>query len=263
MATAPPTPVAHAFIDESGDRGFTRGASDYFVMSAVVVRSHDLVAADGLLADLRAELRRQPRQVLRFKKLLPHHRTAAARRIGGADFLTISSVVVCKWMFDPRRVGWTDEASVYTETLYLLLQRISWYARERCGGLMSYTLAHIIRYKLAHLRALEARMKEQPRAQIDWPYLDPRGGSIDRPAKVQLLQLADLVASATAQAFEPRPGPPAPWYRAGPREGPTDRTYLEALAPRLYRRPPGRLSSYGLKVYPACDDPDLAWVDAL
>ncbi len=115
---------------------------------------------------------------------------------------------------------------------------------------MSYTLAHIVRYPLAHLRALEGQLRQRPVTQIDWPHLDPHGGRLEQPARVELLQLADLAVSATAKAFEPD------------RFGRTERRYLELIAPRLYRRPPAPLSSYGLKVYPSCDD-TLAWVNNL
>ena len=51
------------------------------------------------------------------------------------------------------------------------------------------------------------------------------------------LQLADLVASATASAFEPDTF------------GNTEPRYLREMAPRLYRHN-GNLTSYGLKMHP-------------
>jgi len=115
---------------------------------------------------------------------------------------------------------------------------------------MTYTLAFIVRYRLATLRALEATLKQRPRERIAWNHLDPRGGRIRLPTEVELLQLADLAVSGTAKAFEPD------------ESGRTERAYVEALAPRLYRRPPARLSSYGLKIFPSCSS-SQCWVDGL
>jgi hypothetical protein len=68
--------------------------------------------------------------------------------------------------------------------------------------------------------------------------IDGHGGRIDQPNRVEQLQLADVSASAIFQAFEPD------------QFGNTETRYLTELAPRLYRCPPGLLTSYGLKMHP-------------
>lgn len=268
MASAPPPrPTTHAFIDESGQRAFTPTSSDYFVMSAVIVQDVDVPAAAAFLAELRRELNRRPGDTLHFKNLHTHEeRVHVSKRIGAIGFLTVSTVVICKRRFNPERHGWTTDEATYSKTVELLLERLSWFARDECGiwnpprdpfsrggwrpGVMSYTLAHIVRYTTAHLRQLEAQLRTRAETDIAWKHLDPRGGRLDQTSRVELLQLADLAVSATAKAFEPD------------RFGNTNRVYLEALASRLYRRRTGNLSSYGLKVYPSCDE-QLAWVNRL
>lgn len=58
-----------AYIDESGDRGTTPKSSDYFVMTAVVVRDKNLLHADLLFAGIKHDLRRRPTQELSWKGL--------------------------------------------------------------------------------------------------------------------------------------------------------------------------------------------------
>jgi len=102
---------------------------------------------------------------------------------------------------------------------------------------MSYTLAHIIRFKLEKLRKYESRLRETT-YEIEWKSLDPNGGAIDRPAKNHYLQLADLVASAIGAAFHPDD------------YGNVEPRYLVELAPRFYRRNDLALTDSGLKLYP-------------
>ena len=98
-------------------------------------------------------------------------------------------------------------------------------------------------------------MKDRSDCAISWQHLDPSGGKIDQPQRLEALQLADLAASATGQAFEPD------------RFGNTERRYLQEMAPSLWRRGSGEgnLTSYGLKMHPwsATTRAAYPWVAAL
>lgn len=115
------------------------------------------------------------------------------------------------------------------------------------------TGAHIVRFKIAKLRAYEELLRGSPGVQVAWAWLDPRGGQIDQPNRVELLQLADSAASATFAAFE------------HDTFGNTESRYLAEMSPRLYRRPGGKLTSYGLKMHPWSENARAAypWVAAL
>ncbi|WP_083828259.1 MULTISPECIES: hypothetical protein [Protofrankia] len=71
------------------------------------------------------------------------------------------------------------------------------------------------------LRAYEATLRTATDCRIMWAALDPRGGRIDQPSRVEGLQLADMAASATFPAFEQD------------QYGNTEDRYLRELAPRL------------------------------
>lgn len=94
--------------------------------------------------------------------------------------------------------------------------------------------------------------------EIKWDYLDPLGGHISNDHLTPRLQLADLVASATAKAFETQRGRPP------------DQAFLLNLLPQMFRGDPNNanvLTSYGLKMHPWQRHPDVRvlypWVEAL
>lgn len=243
----------HAFIDEAGDRSRSARSSQHFVMAGIVVADADLPAVAAIQARLRTDLGRRPGDPIHWQNLRSHsHRLHAARTVGQASELTVSSVVVCKRHLSAAPLP--DEHFAYLFTFRFLLERLSWIARDR-GATLDYTLAHIVRFKLAQLRAYEARLKAQPSAacKVEWANVDGHGGRIDQPNRVEQLQLADISASAIFQAFEPD------------QFGNTETRYLTELAPRLYRRPPGPLTSYGLKMHPWNETTKAAypWVAAL
>src|SRR5688572_15762227 len=79
---------------------------------------------------------------------------------------------------------------------------MSWLARDR-GQELHYTLAHIVRFKMETLREYEQRLRNDARCQVAWQAVAGHGGRLDQPSRVELLQVADIAASATAVAFEP------------------------------------------------------------
>jgi hypothetical protein len=181
----------YAFIDEAGQRSTSLNSSHHFVLSAVIIEGDDLAAVAGLQASLRLDLGRRPGDALHWQNLKGHSLRLHAAKTVGAMPLSACSVVVCKRHLTGS--GLPDEHHAYLYTLRFLLERLSWFARDR-DGTLSYTLAAIVRFKLAQLRDYEARLRLHPECQIVWSCLDPRGGRIDQPNRVEQLQLADLVA---------------------------------------------------------------------
>lgn len=240
-----------AYIDESGQRASTSKSSDCFVMSAVAFPSKHQADASNLLAGLRRDLGRGRGDTLHWHNLKHHsQRVRAAQALAAKEWLTVSSVVACKRLFEPDQHLPDDDTS-YLYTLRLLLERLSWFADDR-GCTLHYTLAHVVRFKLAKLREYEAKLRALPGCQIRWNAI-AGGGVIAQPNRVEYLQLADIAASATGAAFNPDPF------------GNTEQRYLRELSPRLYRRAHGKLTSYGLKMHPWGPRTEAAypWVTSL
>ncbi|MFF8834339.1 DUF3800 domain-containing protein [Streptomyces sp. NPDC015130] len=238
----------HAFIDEAGVRSHSAKSSDCFVMSAVIVAEADLPEAAAFLAKLRIELGRGQGATLHWQNFKHIDRVHAAKTLGGQQWATISTVVVCKRHLSSSSM---DEDQFYLYTLRYLLERLSWFARDS-RSVLTFTLAHIVRMKLAKLRAYEAALQVEG-TQICWAALDPTGGRMDQPSRVEMLQVADIAASATFAAFNPD------------KYGNTEPRYLRELRGLLYRRGTGAITSYGMKMHPWGPSTKAAypWVAAL
>jgi hypothetical protein len=240
----------HAFIDEAGVRSRSKSSSDHFIMTAIVVEDGDVPTAAQFMAQLRSELGRRPGDTLHWVGLKRHEqRVHAAKSLAGQQWATLSSVIACKRHLSTN----ITDSQFYLYTFRYLLERLSWIARDS-GSIATYTLAHITRPQMTmgELRQYEAALRSMP-TSIAWGSLDPHGGRIDQPARVELLQCADLAASATFRAFEPDT------------YGNTEARYLQELAPRLYRRSGGVITSYGMKMHPwdASTKAAYPWVAAL
>lgn len=241
-----------AFVDESGQRAKTERSSDHFVMGAAVIFAEYLPQLSDFLATLRSDLGRGAGHHLTWKNLKSHEqRLHASRQIGALPWLRTCSVVVCKRHLDSAIV---DDDHAYLYTARYLLERLSWLARFQRATL-TFTLAAIQRFPISKLRAYEATLQQRDTG-IAWNHLDPTGGRIDQPQRFEPLQLADLVTSGTAQAFEPDR-----FRNVEPR-------YLQEMSSRIWRGTnPSRpnLTSYGLKMHPWSQATKAAypWVAAL
>lgn len=246
---ATPLPALHAFIDEAGQRSASARSSNHFVMSAVLVTDENLPQAAAFLAQMRTDTGRRPSDTLHWRNIKAHtDKLHIALSLGRQSWATLSTVAVCKRHLPG---GLTDDQA-YLYTFRFLLERLSWLARDTEREL-HYTLAHVVRFKIEKLREYERRLRADPSCQITWGYVDARGGRLDQPSRVELLQAADIVASATFTALEPD------------RHGNTEQRYLLEMSPRLYRRGAAPVTSYGLKMHPWRDATKAAhpWVAAL
>ena len=246
------SPVLHAFIDESGQRGVTAAASDHFIMSAIVFRTKSFPNSATAMQAIRTVTGRQPTHEVTFKKLSPAHRSAALEVIGGQAWLKVINVIVCKRHLDDPTM---DDAKRYMYAFRMILERLSWLG-DTHHEVVEYTLAHIRRFKLETLREYEDKLRARDDTSILWRWLDPRGGQLNQPRTLEQLQLADLTASATGIAFNPPPNGSG-----------TVTTYLEYLRPRLWRgrMDAGPVVSYGMKMHPWNEATKAAypWVAAL
>jgi hypothetical protein len=176
----------HAMIDESGQRASTPASSDHFVLSAVVYRDVNAGLVTALLAELRADLGRQPGQRLHWSGFRTRpQRLYAAYELAQAQYVKIISVVVCKRLI---AIALPDEHLSYMFTFRLLLERLSWLAQDH-ASVLSYTLSHVRRFPLAKLREYEAKLRGLgERTTIRWDHLDPAGGRLDNDTSVEGLQ---------------------------------------------------------------------------
>lgn len=246
------------YIDEAGDRGMSPTSSSHFVTSAVVVPDDSDLQCRKELAALHETLDRRPSEVLHFQKLSHSNRLKATQDIAGFSFGAISNVILCKSGFsEPLPDGTVPYIAnpdpMYLWAMRLLLERVSWYCRDNGGGAAITTFAHVRRFKTAKLHSYLSLLRQSD-TTIDTATFQSHPLRINSPDKIELLQLADIAASALFAAIEPD------------RFGNLEPRYFEQLIPRIYRRGARPITSYGLKVFPpeaASASGTLAWLSEL
>lgn len=251
------------YVDEAGNRTISPKSDRYFVASAVIV--HDDGTSGSFneqcragLASMKPGLGRRPHHVLHFNKLKKHRREPAAQAVAALPLARIVNVIICKDLIGQERAPGqmsylANPDPMYLWALRLLLERVSWYARDHQRQDTILTFSHVrgLNPQLLHSyrRALEQAPPEKD-VRIEWPLLANHPFRVASPATVDLLQLADTTASSVFQAVEPGKDGPA---------------YVRALRPQLMRGA-GPITTYGLKVFPAraaCPAGPLHWLRAL
>lgn len=237
----------YAYADESGIRKHGPKTSAHFVLTASIIPATEKAALLNELARLRVNMGLPVGQAIQFKNLPHQSRVHVTQALAELPYLTIANVIVCKRRLQ-LQIADVDDA--YLLTLRYLLERISWYVDDK-NGQAYVTFAHIDRFKISKLHEYVTQLQGR-NTQIRWR-------ALHLPVRMEtmqtndFLQVADLTASATGQAVEPD------------RFGNTERRYVEALAPRIYRYPGGKITSYGMKLHPTrvVGDPEYAWISDL
>jgi hypothetical protein len=132
--------------------------------------------------------------------------------------------------------GLRDAERLYNWTLRLLVERISWFAKDR-GVEMALTFAQIKGITPAIINAYLTLLQGRT-TSIEWGHIR-LPVKIDTPVNRAMLQLADTASGAIFQAFEPD------------EFGLTEQSYLTDLKPVIWRRYPRQpLVGRGLKLFP-------------
>ncbi len=218
-------------------------SSTHFVLSAVVFDQDAENKFELEIKELKRGTGRLEQHEISFKKLSDAQRKFVSERLGQFSAATTIAVVI-------RKADLTDELRnehrLYLYTLRLLLERLSWFGKSK-QSVVKYTMSHITRLKMEQLRSYEDALRNSS-TEIKWNFLDPKGGSLNVPGKVEQLQMADLFASSIGIAFN------------APSEiRPTDHTYLENFYSRLWAPSPGKIHSYGLKIFPRKQNVKVAY----
>lgn len=159
-----------------------------------------------------------------------------------SQLAAITSVIVCKHIaqqpFPGGGLAYISRPDpMYLWAVRLLLERVSWFIRDYGGGSSVVTFAHLTRFKGQKLHDYRRALWHSA-TEIDWASFDGHDFRVDHPRRIELLQVADIAASAVFKAVEPD------------RYGNTEPRYLTEMASALYRHPPGHVTSYGLKAFP-------------
>lgn len=237
--------MRRVYIDEAGDRGTASGSSRYFVVAALIVDDADDARLREELLRLKQTLGRKTSDVLHFRNLTHSQKIKACQEIAAFSVQRFTSVVLCKRTLSTPFPGGglayiTQPDPMYLWAIRLLLERVSWFIRESGGDTSIVTFAHLKRFKASKLHEYREALRATS-TQVHWPSFEGHEFRLSAPGQTEILQLADSCASALFKAVEPD------------NFGNCEPRYLAELRPIIYRRPPGAVTSYGLKVFPVTE----------
>lgn len=185
------------------------------------------------------------------------NRLKAAHDLAASSAACVTSVVICKRQFSSPAFGQayiSQPDPMYLWTVRMLLERVSWFIDENGGGSAVVTFAHVRGFTEQKLHDYRSALENTPGVQIRWHVFNGHRFKVESPKQIDGLQWADIAASALGKAIEPDDF------------GYTEPRYLHGVVPKIYRRKMGKLTSYGLKVFPPaeCDTGgSLAWLATL
>lgn len=264
MASQQPEYGYVAYIDEGGETGLNKirpvdenGSSEWFVLSAVVMRAKWEPEVVGWVRDIRDGIGIKQRPDVHYRTLSPTRRVAACSRIAKLPlrgFVVASNKKNMRRYSNERAARIPSQQWFYNWCIRLLLERVTAFCAERtekdygrklpvkiefsrCGG-HRYSQTKAYQYYLAFQQEGDKVFlkKRQPvRGMVrmdlmfDYPHNERAG-----------LQLADVVASAFYQAADA--SGPGEWSIEG----------AEALAP-IMARENGLQRDFGVALFPTPD----------
>jgi Protein of unknown function (DUF3800) len=251
----------HAYIDESGDRGWTprsssaplgkrMGSSRNFSMTAVLVPDGIQNGALGAWRKAMATINRPSGAMIHWQNVkTPGQRKLLVDTIRSIPGVQTISVVLCKFHL-PNVSRLTDPEYLYHWPLRLLVERISFFGEHR-GDTVAMWFSQVRGLNPRRTQRYLRGLRGDPTCNIEWSHLlmPPK---IDTAANRPMLQLADTASGAVFAAFEPDP------------YGYTDQVYLDMLKPVIWCRPWRKLHQDGLKFgpWPSPCKAEHTWFDA-
>lgn len=213
------------YVDEAGDLGLSLASSRHFVFSAVIVAGADENRLRGELARTRASLGRHSQHALHFVKFSHSQRLKAVQDIAASSVTGVVNAVLSKEDFaEAFSASETTDASgarsVYLAAMGLLLERVSWFLSPNSEEAV-VTFGQLKGLTAAKLRGYRAALEDREAFDISWPVFSGHAFRLRDTREAELLQLADITASAIFRAIEPD------------RFGNVETRYIDELRPKL------------------------------
>lgn len=220
-------------VDETGDRGFSSKSSPYFCLAACAFRHSNARTVVRAMEALNLVLRRPLRQPMHaVDHLKTHDKLMEAVEHLARLPVRVFFVVLPKDSTPASAAMRSDDAHVYNYLARMLLERMSWFARD-VGLLAHPVFAAVARMPRRGLDDYISRLRLMETA-IEWPRLK-LPVEVDQARNRVGMQWADIAGRAMLKATTPGSSPP---HRIEP-------VYLETLAPVIWRH--RRIETYGIK----------------
>jgi hypothetical protein len=198
-----------AFIDESGDEGFTfhedgTGSSRWFVLSAAVFRRPNDLAAVEALKSARRTLQWEPKKSFHFRDMKHEQRLVMLNALANVPFRTVSVISYKPDIPDVERYQ-ANKGLLYRYLTRLLVERISWLCRDarkpnEGNGLVDLIFSDRASMSYDDIRAYFDLLRQQSQAggdvNIHWSAINTSSLQAVAHSKLAGLQVADAVATS-------------------------------------------------------------------
>jgi hypothetical protein len=252
----------NAYIDESGDEGFTRlgwrargvesASTEWLILGAVIVPAEADAERTAIVEELRKAVNRtESRKPLHWRDLRnDHSRKRRAMDLLAEQRFRYSAVALFKPPLEARASALRSKKGyLYNYASRFLIERLSWMAQDHGRRVNLYFESRATTSYgdlQSYIRGLEANSRSSIPAETI--------GEV-RPVSPTWkgAQLADFYVSATAEALEPD------------LDGYTEPDYFLRVREQIYRHPRRSVLSYGFKVFPdeGVDRARYPWMDDL
>jgi hypothetical protein len=233
------------YVDESGDEGFNfvpNSSSQWFVLSAVIVREHNDAVIRNTLADVRKMLGKGDNFALHFRKLRHEQRIPYVQTLGKLPIRTVSVLVHKPCLKEPETFR---HYRLYHYCVRLLLERVSWLCRDEHQKSLGDGSARIICSNRSAMSYIDLREYVRKLVNTGNPLAVRIESSVIKPDQIESkqhaqyagLQAADAVASSFFFAAQTH------------RLGFTEPRYVECLTRVVYRHAHEAIG-YGVKFWP-------------
>jgi hypothetical protein len=119
------------FIDESGDEGIGTGGTRWFILGAVIVDDNIEFKTSQMIPRIRATLGKDMNATLHWTKIRNHDKRLYICRELLTEDWKFSCIITDKTHpFIQKAKGLPEKWNLYFYSTRLLLERLSWYARD-------------------------------------------------------------------------------------------------------------------------------------
>ena len=220
-------------VDETGDRGFSSKSSPYFCLAACAFRHSKARTVVRAMETLNLKLRRPLSQPMHaVDHLKTHDKLIEAVEHLAKLPVRVFFVVLPKDSTPESAYMRSDDIHVYNFLARVLLERMSWFARD-IELIAQPVFAAVARMPRRGLDEYISKLQSMDTA-IEWPRLK-LPVEVDQAKNRVGMQWADIAGRAMLKATTPGSSPP---HRIEP-------VYLKTLAPVIWRHRP--IESYGIK----------------
>lgn len=229
----------NVYIDEAGDEGFKfecnsgRGSSKFFVLSAIIVKKELDQQLASIVNELKKILKYQQKDILaplHFCKMSHDKRKVCVNYLEKfKDFTTISVVFQKEILKEPLKV----KSVLYNYACKILLEKVTIFLKSKKAK-ANFIFEHRRNTHYDELTTYMHKVIDYRRYVLDIKSLTK--------SQSKCLQLADIIASSTYQAFEPNQ------Y-----DGDVEPSYYMKLIKNIFVYK-GKCLGYGLKIFPSNTD---------